>query len=363
MSAAEGIITNMTGTTQQAGAGEFDAGSLRRLGAWLERHDMPGKGQPRLHKFPGGQSNPTYRLEWGERVFVLRRKPFGVLLPKAHMVEREHRVLSALEHTAVPVPKVRGLCEDTTVLGVAFYVMDHVEGRIFWDPRLPELDRTERAAMFSAINATVASLHAVEPAEVGLQSFGRPAGFMDRQVRLWSAQYQAAVTRDIPAMGCLARWLSDNLPAEEPVGTIFHGDLRIDNLIFHPIEPRVVAILDWELATLGDPVADFAYHLVSWRIPPELFRGLAGVDHVALGIPTEAQYVIDYCRRRGWSELPHMTFYLAFSFFRLASILQGIARRAQDGNASAPDAVALGAKAAPLAELGWDLVRSADRRG
>jgi aminoglycoside phosphotransferase (APT) family kinase protein len=342
---------------------EFDAASLGRLGAWLTMQGMPGDGQPRLQKFAGGQSNPTYRLEWGGKLFVLRRKPFGTLLPKAHMIEREHRVLAALQDTAVPVPKVRGLCEDPGVLGVSFYVMDHVAGRIFWDPRFPELEPSQRAELFSAVNATVARLHAVKPGALGLESFGRPAGFMARQIKLWNSQYRAAITRDIPAMQYLASWLSQHLPAEDAAGTIFHGDLRIDNMIFHPTEPRVVALLDWELATLGDPVADFAYHLMTWRIPPGLFRGLAGVDHAALGIPTEAQYVADYCRQTGRSELPNLKFYLAFSFFRLASILQGIARRAQDGNASAPDAVALGAKAEPLAQLGWDLAQSAEHRG
>jgi aminoglycoside phosphotransferase (APT) family kinase protein len=342
---------------------EIDAASLGRLGDWLTMQGMPGDGQPRLQKFPGGQSNPTYRLEWGGKLFVLRRKPFGTLLPKAHMIEREHRVLAALQNTAVPVPKVRGLCEDPAVLGVSFYVMDHVDGRIFWDPRLPELDPSQRAALFGAVNATVAHLHAVRPGEVGLESFGRPAGFMARQIKLWKGQYEAAITRDIPAMQHLAGWLSQHPPPEDAAGTIFHGDLRIDNMIFHPTEPRVVALLDWELATLGDPVADFAYHLMTWRIPPGLFRGLAGVDHAALGIPTEAQYVAEYCRQTGRSELPHLRFYLAFSFFRLASILQGIARRAQDGNASAPDALALGAKAEPLAQLGWTLAQSAEHRG
>lgn len=350
---------------QLESAVEFAAPALARLAAWLRAADIPGNGLPQLQKFPGGQSNPTYRLEWGGQTLVLRRKPFGHLLPKAHMIEREYRVLAGLRKTPVPVPPVRGLCEDAGVLGVTFYVMDHVPGRIFWDPRLPGMEPAERAALFAAVNETVAQLHAVRPADVGLDGFGRPAGFMARQIGLWSAQYRAALTRDIPAMDALSEWLTRNVPAEQPDGGIFHGDLRLDNMIFHPTEPRVMALLDWELATLGDPLADFAYHLMTWYIPPELFRGLQGVELAPLGIPTAEQYVAGYCHRTGRTELPHLTFYLAFSLFRLASILQGIARRAQDGNASAADAASLGARAAPLAQIGWDLVSnslSGDRR-
>jgi aminoglycoside phosphotransferase (APT) family kinase protein len=208
------------------------------------------------------------------------------------------------------------------------------------------------------MNQTIAQLHSVKPADVGLNTFGRPTGFMARQISLWNAQYRAAVTDDIPAMDALAEWLTRNVPADSPDGAVFHGDLRLDNMIFHPTEPKVVALLDWELATVGDPIADFAYHLMTWRIPPDLFRGLNGVDFAALGIPTEAQYVASYCRRMGRENLPHQTFYLALSLFRLASILQGIAKRAQDGNANAPDAVSLGARAAPLAQIGWDLAQS-----
>jgi aminoglycoside phosphotransferase (APT) family kinase protein len=336
---------------------EFDDAALSRLAHWLRVNGMAGQRYPRLVKFPGGQSNPTYRLEWGEQVLVLRRKPFGRLLPKAHAIEREYRVLRALSATDVPVATVRGLCEDPAVIGAAFYVMDFVQGRIFWDPRLPQLAPTERHRIFEAMSRTVAQLHAVEPPAVGLESFGRAEGFMARQVGLWTTQYRASATREIAAMEALIGWLPQNIPASPSRSAIFHGDLRLDNLIFHATEPRILAILDWELATLGDPIADLAYHVMIWRVPPELFRGLRGVDLSRLGIPTEQQHLADYCRVAGRDVPPDMTFYLAFSFFRLAAILQGIARRAMDGNASAADAVSLGARAEPLAQIGWDLVR------
>jgi aminoglycoside phosphotransferase (APT) family kinase protein len=346
----------MSGT--QETTGEFDGAALGRLARWLAGHGMPGSGHPRLEKFPGGQSNPTYRMEWGDEFLVLRRKPFGQLLPKAHMIEREYRVLGALSATGVPVARVRGMCEDPSVLGVSFYVMDFVQGRIFWDPRLPDLDPAGRRGIFDAMNKTVAQLHAVDPAAVGLETFGRADGFMARQIGLWTSQYRASATREIPAMNALIDWLPRNIPGVAVSGSIFHGDLRLDNMIFHPTEPRILALLDWELATLGNPIADFAYHIMIWRVPPDLFRGLKGVDLSALGIPTEKEYVDDYCRRTGLDAQHDMKFYGAFSLFRLAAILQGIAKRAADGNASAADAVSLGARAAPLAEIGWDMVNA-----
>lgn len=345
-------------TDQQSSAEDFDVAALSRLAHWLTAHEMHGAGYPRLTKFAGGQSNPTYRLEWGEESLVLRRKPFGSLLPKAHMIDREYRVLRALGETDVPVAKVRGLCDDPSVLGVPFYVMDFVPGRIFWDPRLPGLDPADRTEIFAAMNKTVARLHAVDPMSVGLETFGRADGFMARQIALWTTQYRASATLEIPAMDALIDWLPRNLPSAQVKSTIFHGDLRLDNMIFHPTEPRIQALLDWELATLGDPIADFAYHMMIWRVPPDLFRGLKGADLPQLGIPTEKEYVADYCRRTGRDALPDVTFYTAFSFFRLAAILQGIAKRAADGNASAADAVNLGARAAPLAQIGWDMVNA-----
>jgi aminoglycoside phosphotransferase (APT) family kinase protein len=345
-------------TEKTNSTGEFDIAVLERLGAWLTANGMSGSGLPRLEKFVGGQSNPTYRFKWGDQTLVLRRKPFGTLLPKAHMIEREFRALHALKDTDMPVAKVRGLCEDPSVLGVAFYVMDFLEGRIFWDPRLPELDRTARRDIFGEMNRTVARLHSIDPAAVGLENFGRAEGFMPRQIGLWTNQYRAAVTLDIPAMNALIEWLPRNVPNSSGNGRIFHGDLRLDNMIFHPTEPRILAVLDWELATLGDPLADLAYHAMIWRVPPQLFRGLKGEDLAALNVPAEKEYIADYCRNAGRDELPDMTFYSAFAFFRLAAILQGIAKRAVGGNASSADAVDLGARAAPVAQIGWKIVNA-----
>jgi aminoglycoside phosphotransferase (APT) family kinase protein len=325
-----------------------------RLEAEIDGYHGPG----RLEKFGFGQSNPTYRLRAASGDYVLRRKPFGALLPKAHAIEREYQVLKALEGSGVPVPRVRILCEDSSLLGAAFYIMDFVEGRIFYDQRMPGLSAIERSAIFDGMNATVAHLHGVIPAEVGLQAYGRGEQFVARQVALWTRQYRASEGDKIPAMEELIAWLPVNLPAEQPA-RIFHGDLRLDNMIFHPREPRVIALLDWELSTIGDPLADFAYHAVVWRIKADLFRGFRGLDLDTLGIPSESDYVKRYCERTGRSALPSWPFYLAFSLFRVAAILQGVWRRAQDGQASSTDAAEVGAKAAPLAEIGWDIARGA----
>lgn len=326
------------------------------LAGWLTR-TIPGfSGPGRLTKFAFGQSNPTYRLSAASGDYVLRRKPLGPLLPKAHMIEREFRVMRALEGSDVPVPQVFAYCEDASILGAAFYVMRFVEGRIFYDQRLPGLSAEERLHIFDAMNDAVARLHSRSPADLGLADFGRSEGFVKRQVELWTRQYRASEGKTIQAMENLIEWLPRNLPAERP-GRVFHGDLRLDNMIFHPTEPRVVALLDWELSTLGDSIADFAYHTMVWRIPPELFRGFAGLEFDALGIPTEAQYLDRYCARVGLSELPNWNFYLAFSLFRLAAILQGVWRRAQEGQASSADAMTVGAKATPLAAIGWNIAQ------
>jgi aminoglycoside phosphotransferase (APT) family kinase protein len=326
------------------------------LERWLERSIPRYAGPAQLRKFGFGQSNPTYLLQALSGNYVLRRKPSGPLLPKAHAVEREYRVLRALAGSGVPVPSVFALCEDPDVIGVGFYVMEYVEGRIFYDQTLPGMPLTERAAIFDAMVSAIATLHGVLPQSVGLQSFGRDGEFLNRQISVWTRQYRASESVVIPAMDALIDWLPENVPADQP-GRIFHGDLRIDNMVFHPTQPRVVALLDWELSTLGDPIADFAYHAMSWRIPPELFRGLGGLDYAQLGIPAEAAYVEHYCRLTGRAFLPAWNFYLAFSFFRVAAILQGVWRRAQDGQASAADAMQVGAKAGALAAIGWDIAR------
>ena len=330
----------------------------RAADEWLAAN-LPGyRGPGMLAKFGFGQSNPTFKLSSPSGDYVLRRKPFGTLLPKAHAIEREFKVMRALASTDVPVPRMHVLCEDPSLLGAAFFVMEFVQGRMFEDQRLPGQTPTERGAIFDAMNDAIARLHRVDPMAIGLSDYGRPENFVARQVDTWTKQYRASEGAKVPAMENLIAWLPQNLPPQQPPA-IFHGDLRIDNMLFHPAEPRVVAILDWELSTLGDPVADFAYNCMFWRIGADLFRGFGGLDLAALGIPAEADYVKRYCSRVGRSQLPHFDFYLAFSLFRMAAILQGVWRRAQDGNASATDAAEVGAKAGPLAVIGWDIARGA----
>jgi aminoglycoside phosphotransferase (APT) family kinase protein len=323
---------------------------------WLSRHVSGYHGPGLLKRFGFGQSNPTYRLETASGSYVLRRKPFGSLLPKAHAIEREYRVLGALASTDVPVPAVCALCEDTEILGAAFYVMDFVPGRIFYDQTLPGLSAGERAGIFDAMNDALARLRRVDPAAIGLTGYGRPDNFLARQIALWTRQYRASEGMQISAMDNLIDWLPRKVPIDQPA-RIFHGDLRLDNLIFHPNKPEVIALLDWELSTLGDPVADFAYNAVIWQVRPELFRGLAGLDYASLGIPDQGSYVRRYCERVGRSELPSWNFYLAFGLFRIAAILQGVWRRAMDGNAAAADAEAVGARAAPVADIAWTIAQ------
>jgi aminoglycoside phosphotransferase (APT) family kinase protein len=325
-----------------------------RLDAWLRREVAGYEGPVTAVKFADGQSNPTYKLTAPSGDYVLRRRPPGNLLPSAHAVDREFRVLDALAGTGVPVPRVYALCTDETVIGSMFYVMECVEGRVFWDPRLPGLSRADRAAIFDSMNDTIARLHAVDYAAIGLEGFGRPGAFLERQLARWIKQYRATETERIDAMDRMIEWLPRNIP---PAGEtrIVHGDFRLDNIIMHPTEPRVAAVLDWELSTLGDPVVDFAYHAMSWRIAPELFRGLAGVDFSALGIPSEADYVETYCRRTGRKEIPHWEVYIVYSMFRIAAILQGVLKRAIDGNASSTEALDVGRRGKQIAEEGWAL--------
>jgi aminoglycoside phosphotransferase (APT) family kinase protein len=330
---------------------------LGRLEGWMRGHIDGFRGPLAAEQFAGGQSNPTYKLHSGAGSYVLRRKPLGQLLPSAHAVDREYRVMRALSETAVPVPQVHALCEDDTVIGSAFFVMEFLDGRIFWDPRLPGLAPAERRAMFQSMNTVIAALHSVDHVAVGLGDFGRPGNYLARQVARWSRQYQASETEPQPAMDRLIEWLPRHLPLEGEA-RIVHGDYRIDNLIFHPTEPRVIGVLDWELSTTGDPLADFAYHAMAWRVTPELFRGLAGVDLAALGIPSEDEYVAAYGERTGRGRSTDWEFYIVYSLFRLAAIMQGIAKRALDGTAASPDAVDLGRKARPTGEQAWALARS-----
>ena len=289
-------------------------------------------------KFGGGQSNPTFLLKSGSKRWVLRRQPPGKLLKSAHAVDREYRVMKALAQTAVPVPPVVHLCEDPSIIGSLFYVMDFVEGRIFWRPALNEVSREERGAIFDAMNAALVALHSVDPAAIGLGDYGRPGNYFQRQLSRWSEQYRASETEKRPAMDRLIAWLEATLPADDGRVAIVHGDYRLDNMIFAPDAPRILAIIDWELSTLGHPFADLAYQCMQWRLPDAgVFRGLGDLDRKAHGLPTEAEYVELYCRRLGVPGMPHWTFYLAFSFFRMAAILQGVLKRALEGNASNPE--------------------------
>jgi aminoglycoside phosphotransferase (APT) family kinase protein len=317
-----------------------------------------------LEQFKGGQSNPTYRLTSADgRKFVLRRKPPGKLLPSAHAVDREYRVISALHPTGFPVARPHVLCEDESVIGTAFYVMDYVEGRVLWDQSLPGMTKSERHAIWEELNRVIAHLHSLDYRALGLEEFGKPGNYIARQVARWSKQYQASETEPIRAMHDLIAWLPNNIPPETGT-TVVHGDFRLDNVIFHPREPKILAVLDWELSTLGDPLADFAYHCMSWHIPPGQFRGIGGLDLVALGIPTEAEYVRMYCKRTGRDgiEASHWDFYMAYNLFRIAAILQGIAKRVVDGTAASAHARDAGSRARPMAELGWQQVEKILRR-
>jgi aminoglycoside phosphotransferase (APT) family kinase protein len=325
-----------------------------KLAHWMSEH-VPGFAGPlQLEKFAGGQSNPTYRVRTRDASYVLRRKPDGPLLKGAHAVEREARVISALARADFPVPKVHGLCEDTEVIGSAFYVMDLVEGRIFWNASFSRLPRETRAAHMDAMNETLAALHRIDPQSIGLGDFGRSGGYVARQVARWSRQYleDEAAGRH-PAMDRLVEWLPAHLPAGEETSLV-HGDFRADNMIFHPSEPRVVAVLDWELSTLGDPLADFAYHAMMYRMPGDIQGGIAGLDPAAHGLPSEAEYVAAYGRRTKRDPVPLLDFYIAFNMFRFAAILHGIRGRAVRGTAASDKAHRMGALFARVADLAWE---------
>jgi aminoglycoside phosphotransferase (APT) family kinase protein len=327
---------------------------IAALSAYLADH-MPGFSGPlEIRQFRGGQSNPTYRLTAGAKKYVLRKKPNGQLLYGAHMIEREYRVMRALKGSDVPVPNVPLLCEDGSIIGTPFYVMDFLEGRIFRDPAMPEVDAAERAQIYSAMSDTLAKLHRVDWQGVGLEGFGKPTGYLARQITLWSRQYEAGKTHDIPEMDRLIAWLPSHIPADERT-TISHGDFRLENLMIAPDRPNVLATLDWELATLGHPFADLAYNCMVWRLPHDTpsVPGLAGRP-LPPGLPSEADYIAGYCEAAGLTEIPQYDFYLAFSFFRFAAIAQGIYARWKGGNASAPNAEEVGLLARPLAELGWE---------
>jgi len=332
--------------------------NTQALGAYLEQH-IPGfSGPVSAEKFAGGQSNPTFKLTAGGQSYVLRRKPPGELLKSAHAVDREFRVISALQNTDVPVPRTYVLCEDEAVIGSMFYVMEYMDGRILWDPALPEAaDNAERAAIYDAMNATLAALHNVNVEQVGLADYGRPGNYFERQVDRWSKQYRASETQRIEAMETLLQWLPAHMPPDDGSVSLVHGDYRLDNMMFHATEPRVIALLDWELSTLGHPLADLANQCMAWMLPREAeIKGLAGIDRRALGIPTDEEYIARYCERTGRDSIDNWHFYMVFSLFRLAAILQGIVKRAQIGTASSAEADSRGAMVVPLAEMAVALI-------
>lgn len=336
-----------------------DAVWQTRLDGWLKEHVAGFGGLDSLVKFAGGQSNPTYRLSDGRRDYVLRRKPFGNILPSAHAVDREYRLIAALHPTGFPVAEPVALCEDAQVIGAPFYIMDFIDGRAFWDASLPQLDRADRGAIHCATVDVLADLHNIRPDAVGLGDFGPPGSYFDRQVRRWTKQYRAAQTEDIPEVEHLIEYLPRTLPVQERT-SIIHGDYRIDNLIFAKQEPRVLAVLDWELSTLGDPLADFAYLAMNWAMP----RGdrqaqLGGLDLDALGIPGLDELTDRYCARTGRSGVPDLNWYFAYGLFRLVGIVQGIRKRVIDGNASNTEAEKTAARVRPLAEQAWHFARLA----
>ena len=358
-------MDHFTGTKPMAASHAFDVAALERYLV----DQLPGFAGPlTVEQFKGGQSNPTYRLLTPTAQYVMRSKPgpLAKLLPSAHVIEREFRVMSALALTPVPVPTMHVLCEDESVIGRAFYVMQCVNGRVLWDQSLPGMTADGRGAIYDEMNRVIAALHMVDVRAVGLADYGKPGNYFDRQIGRWSKQYQASVTEDIEAMNRLMDWLPKNMPAsarDEDQVSIVHGDYRLDNLMFHADEPRIVAVLDWELSTLGHPLADFSYHCMSWHIPPGVFRGIGGLDLAALGIPSEVDYVTRYCERTGRADpadlLADWNFYMAYNLFRIAAITQGIAKRALDGTAASEQARASGAATRALAERGWAFAQQA----
>lgn len=331
---------------------------LSKLSDWMKKNVCDFSGPLSAEKFAGGQSNPTFKLSAGDRKFVLRRKPPGQLLASAHAVDREFRVIAALQDTDVPVPGAVALCKEDEIIGSMFYLMEYLEGRVFWDPVLPELTNDERSAVYDDMNRVLAAMHSINVADVGLGDYGRPGNYFERQVGRWTKQYRASETQTVPAMEELMAWLPENMPAEDDRVALVHGDYRLDNVMFHPTEPKIIAVLDWELSTLGNPIADLAYQVMAWQLPRDAgITGLAGIDRKPLAIPEDSSYVTSYCERTGRDEIKHWNFYLAFCFFRLAAIVQGVKKRALDGTASSAEAESRGNLVQPLAELGMSYMK------
>ncbi len=342
----------------------IDTLPLDTLGPYLAEK-IPGFGKIlSAEKFSGGQSNPTYMLTTDSKKYVLRRKPPGKLLPSAHAVDREFRVMSALADTGVPVPTMHLLCSDDTIIGSMFYIMDFVDGDIYWDAQLSDIDKEKRGPMYDQMNAALAALHQVDIKAVDLETFGRPGSYFERQYSRWTKQYRAAETETIESMETLMAWLPKNMPEDDGRVSLIHGDYRLDNFMFSQDQTEILAVLDWELSTLGHPFSDIAYQCMQLRMPadPSLgnLAGLAGIDRATLGIPSEEEYVAAYCKRMGLSEIPNWTFYMAFSFFRFAAILQGIMKRYQDGTASNEQALAYGKMARPMADAAIEYLKERD---
>ena len=358
-------MEQFTGTRAVSESHAFDVTALQ---AHLAAH-LPGFAGPlTVEQFKGGQSNPTYKLLTPGRAYVMRSKPgpAAKLLPSAHAIDREFRVMHALAGSEVPVAQMLLLCEDEAVIGRAFYVMEFMDGRVLWDQSLPGLSNAERDAVYDEMNRVIAALHNVDVHAAGLDGYGKPGNYFDRQIGRWSKQYLASVTETIDEMDRLIAWLPAHMPAmarDNSQVSVVHGDYRLDNLVFHKSEPRVIAVLDWELSTVGHPLADFSYHCMAWHIPPGTFRGIGGLDHAALGIPSEQEYVRRYCQRTGRARPEDLAadwnFYLAYNLFRLASITQGIAKRVVDGIASSAQARATGASTRPLAQMAWQFAQRA----
>jgi len=343
-----------TGTQEVREQHQFDIKALER---YMATHVEGFKGPITAEQFRGGQSNPTYRLTTPGARYVLRRKPPGTLLKSAHAVDREYRMLVALQDSKVPAARPFALCVDESVIGSAFYIMEHVDGRVFWDHLIPEFDNAQRAALYDHMNEVLAELHLLDYERVGLADFGKPGNYFARQIGRWTKQYNASQTDTIAEMNNLIEWLPKNIPADESISVV-HGDYRLENMIIHPTEPRIVAILDWELSTIGHPLGDLTYQCAQWRLPhTALMNGIQGVDRQAYGIPTEDEYVATYCRRTGRRTIENWDFYMAYNLFRLAAIVQGIVGRIRDGTASSKDAATMSGRVRPLAEMGWAIVR------
>src|SRR5438046_6514363 len=335
----------------------FDVGALE---GYLRKHGFSGP--PSVRQFKRCQYTPTYLIDAAGRHYVLRAKrgPSAKLLASAHAVEREFRVITALVRAGIPVPRTHCLCEDEGVIGRAFYVMEYVEGRVLWDQSLPDMTPPECVAIYDGMKRVIAALHRIDYTAAGLSDYGKPGNYFARQIGRWSKQYRASETERIEPMDALIEWLPENIPEGDET-TVVHGDYRMDNLIFHPREAKILAVLDWELSTLGHPLADFSYHCMSWHIPPGQFRGIAGLDLAALGIPGESQYIASYCGRTGREGIEHWNFYLAYNLFRIAAILQAGMNRPLEGTAASAQALEAGRRARPLAQLGWQYAEKAMR--